>query len=149
MAITCCDLLFLHWRTDNGKFHFTIYSITLKLFDMQNKDQNTDFETRSLDTSCINESKLEQNGNNIKYLIVGALFGILFIKAEVISWYRIQEMFHFQSFHMYGIIGSAVVVGAISIFIIKNSILRPSMAKIEFRQKPSIKVRLSVDSYLV
>jgi hypothetical protein len=59
---TCCDLLFLHWRTDNGKFHFTIYSITLKLFDMQNKDQNTDFETRSLDTSCINESKLEQNG---------------------------------------------------------------------------------------
>jgi hypothetical protein len=53
---------------------------------MQIKDQNTDFETRSLDTICINESKLEQKWYyNIKYLIVGALFGILFIKAEVIS----------------------------------------------------------------
>lgn len=57
---------------------------------------------------------------NIKYLIVGILFGIVFIKAEVISWFRIQEMFRFQSFHMYGLIGSAVVVGAISVWIIKK-----------------------------
>jgi uncharacterized membrane protein YedE/YeeE len=104
---------------------------------MQIKDQNTDFETRSLDTICINESKLEQKWYyNIKYLIVGALFGILFIKAEVISWYRIQEMFHFQSFHMYGIIGSAVVVGAISIFIIKKFNIKTIYGEnIEFHDK--------------
>jgi uncharacterized membrane protein YedE/YeeE len=104
---------------------------------MQIKDQNTDFETRSLDTICINESKLEQKWySNIKYLIVGALFGILFIKAEVISWYRIQEMFHFQSFHMYGIIGSAVVVGAMSIFIIKKFNIKTIYGEnIEFHDK--------------
>lgn len=55
----------------------------------------------------------------IKYVFFGALFGIILVKGEVISWFRIQEMFHFESFHMYGIIGSAVVVGAISIFILK------------------------------
>ncbi|WEK20486.1 MAG: YeeE/YedE thiosulfate transporter family protein [Candidatus Pedobacter colombiensis] len=58
--------------------------------------------------------------NNIKYLIVGLLFGILFVKAEVVSWFRIQEMFRLQSFHMYGIIGSAVVVGVISVWLIKR-----------------------------
>lgn len=57
---------------------------------------------------------------NIKFLIFGILFGIILIKAEVVSWFRIQEMFRFQSFHMYGIIGSAVVVGMISILIIKK-----------------------------
>jgi len=50
---------------------------------------------------------------NIKFLIIGTLFGIILTKAEVISWYRIYEMFKFQSFHMYGIIGSAVVLGII------------------------------------
>ena len=48
------------------------------------------------------------------------LFGILLIKGEVISWFRIQEMFRFQSFHMYGIIGSAVITGMISILLIKK-----------------------------
>lgn len=57
---------------------------------------------------------------NIKYLIVGVLFGIIFVKAEVISWFRIQEMFRLQSFFMYGVIGSAVVVGMLSVFIIKK-----------------------------
>lgn len=47
----------------------------------------------------------------IKFLLVGVLFGVVMTKAEIISWYRIYEMFHFQSFHMYGIIGSAVVLG--------------------------------------
>ena len=47
----------------------------------------------------------------IKYLFIGMLFGITLTKAEIISWYRIYEMFRFQSFHMYGVIGSAVVVG--------------------------------------
>ncbi len=57
---------------------------------------------------------------NIKYLFAGLLFGIVLVKSEVISWFRIQEMFRLQSFHMYGIIGSAIVVGMISILIIKR-----------------------------
>jgi uncharacterized membrane protein YedE/YeeE len=57
---------------------------------------------------------------NIKFMIVGALFGTVLTKTEAVSWFRIQEMFRFQSFHMYGIIGSAVVVGVISVFLIKR-----------------------------
>jgi uncharacterized membrane protein YedE/YeeE len=57
---------------------------------------------------------------NIKYLIVGVLFGIVFVKAEIVSWFRIQEMFRFDSFHMYGVIGSALVTGLISIQLIKR-----------------------------
>ena len=56
----------------------------------------------------------------IKFLIVGVLFGIVMTKSEVISWYRIQEMFRFQSFHMYGIIGTAVVLGVIGVALIKK-----------------------------
>lgn len=58
--------------------------------------------------------------NNFKYLIVGLLFGVVFVKAEVVSWFRIQEMFRLQSFHMYGIIGSAVMVATLSIWLIKK-----------------------------
>ncbi|MFI5132647.1 MAG: YeeE/YedE family protein [Chitinophagales bacterium] len=58
--------------------------------------------------------------SNWKYLFAGLLFGILLIKGEVISWFRIQEMFRFQSFHMYGIIGSAIITGMISILLIKK-----------------------------
>jgi uncharacterized membrane protein YedE/YeeE len=58
--------------------------------------------------------------HNLKYTVVGMLFGIIFVKAEIISWYRIQEMFRLQSFHMYGVIGSAIAVGMLSIFIIKK-----------------------------
>lgn len=58
--------------------------------------------------------------DNLKYLIIGILFGIVFVKSEVVSWFRIQEMFRLQSFHMYGIIGSAVITGMISIFLIKK-----------------------------
>jgi uncharacterized membrane protein YedE/YeeE len=53
-------------------------------------------------------------------MVVGLLFGIVFVKAEIISWFRIQEMFRFQSFHMYGVIGSAVVVGIVSVYLIKR-----------------------------
>ncbi len=56
----------------------------------------------------------------IKYLLLGFLFGVILIKAEVVSWFRIQEMFRFQSFHMYGVIFSAIAVGIISIQIIKK-----------------------------
>ena len=55
------------------------------------------------------------------YVMLGLLFGIVLTKSEVISWFRIQEMFRFQSFHMYGIIGSAVVVAAIGLQIIKRT----------------------------
>ena len=54
------------------------------------------------------------------YFVLGCLFGIVLIKAQVVSWFRIQEMFRFHSFHMYGIIGSAVAVGMISIAILKR-----------------------------
>lgn len=55
-----------------------------------------------------------------RYIFVGIIFGITLTKAEVISWYRIYEMFRFQSFHMYGVIGTAVVVGIIAVQIIKR-----------------------------
>lgn len=58
--------------------------------------------------------------NNLKYIIAGILFGIIAVKSEIISWFRIQEMFRLTSFHMYGVIGTAVVVGMISIQIIKR-----------------------------
>ena len=56
----------------------------------------------------------------LRYLIVGVLFGIVFVKAEIISWFRIQEMFRLQSFHMYGVIGSAIIVGMLSLQLIKR-----------------------------
>ena len=60
----------------------------------------------------------------VKYLVLGTLFGIILTKSEVISWFRIQEMFRFQAFHMYGVIGSAIVVGMISIQLIKRNRLK-------------------------
>jgi uncharacterized membrane protein YedE/YeeE len=56
----------------------------------------------------------------IKFFVIGVLFGIVLIKAEVVSWFRIQEMFHFQSFHMYGIIGCAVGVGVVTVALVKR-----------------------------
>src|SRR5688572_19170533 len=83
--------------------------------------ENTDFEVRSMDAVCFNESELKHPWwVNLKYVAAGLLFGILLVKAEVISWYRIQEMFRLQSFHMFGIIGSGVIVGIISVFLIKK-----------------------------
>jgi uncharacterized protein len=82
---------------------------------------DTDFEVRSLQTMCVNQSqKVLPWWYNFSYMAVGILFGIVFIKAEIISWIRIQEMFRLQSFHMYGVIGTAVVVGMISVFLIKK-----------------------------
>ena len=56
----------------------------------------------------------------VHYLVIGILFGIVMTKSEAISWYRIQEMFRFQSFHMYGIIGTAVVIGAVMMFLMNR-----------------------------
>src|SRR5262245_9350323 len=84
-------------------------------------DRETDFEVRSQDSICINESEMDKPlWSNLKFTVVGILFGIILIKSEVISWFRIQEMFRLQSFHMYWVIGSAVVVGMISVFLIKK-----------------------------
>ena len=86
-----------------------------------NQVEETDYEVRSLDSMCVNESSLVHPWYyQLKYSLIGVLFGVVFIKAEIISWFRIQEMFRLQSFHMYGVIGTAVVVGAISVFLIKK-----------------------------
>ena len=72
-------------------------------------------------SACINHTEKKEAGFSLlKYTFIGMLFGIVFVKAEIISWFRIQEMFRLQSFHMYGVIGTAVVVGAISVFLIKK-----------------------------
>lgn len=57
---------------------------------------------------------------NISFYLVGILFGIIMTKSEAISWFRIQEMFRFESFHMYGIIGTAVILGAGIIYFMKH-----------------------------
>lgn len=56
----------------------------------------------------------------LTYLLLGTFFGIVMTKSEAISWYRILEMFRFENFHMYGIIGTAVVVGASGVFLAKR-----------------------------
>ena len=58
---------------------------------------------------------------NIKYLLVGIVFGLALTKGEAISWYRIQEMFRFESFHMFGIFMTAIPVGALGLFLIRKS----------------------------
>lgn len=76
---------------------------------------------RHEDTLCTNESKLVHPWwYNLKYTLVGIIFGIIFVKAEIISWFRIQEMFQLTSFFMYGVIGTAIAVGAVSVFTIKK-----------------------------
>jgi uncharacterized membrane protein YedE/YeeE len=55
----------------------------------------------------------------IVYFLLGCAFGAVFMEAEVVSWFRIQEMFHFDAFHMFGIIGSAIVVAGLSLIAIK------------------------------
>jgi len=56
----------------------------------------------------------------VTYLLIGTIFGFVLVKSEAVSWFRIQEMFRFQSFHMYGIILSAVLVGMVSIALLKG-----------------------------
>ncbi len=60
----------------------------------------------------------------IKFLLVGILFGIVLVKSEAVSWYRIYEMFRFESFHMYGIIGSAVTTGVLILLVSKKMKLK-------------------------
>lgn len=84
-------------------------------------NDSIDFEDLSPGTSSENESPVKNPwASGLKYFIIGIWFGILLTKSEAISWFRIQEMFRLQSFHMYGLIGSAVVVGIISIALMKK-----------------------------
>jgi hypothetical protein len=84
-------------------------------------ETDTEFEVRSLDASSPVEPNPAHPGwHNLKYAGVGMLFGIVFVKSEVISWFRIQEMFRLQSFHMYGVIGSAIAVAMFSVWLIKK-----------------------------
>jgi len=68
----------------------------------------------------VTETNAPAKESLLVYLALGTLLGIFFVKSEVASWYRIQEMFHFRSIHMYGIIGSAVAVGAVSLALMKR-----------------------------
>ena len=98
---------------------------TLKKYSQAWKDRNTDFEVASLDSPNLQEVDSGKRWwHELKFLVIGILFGILLVKSEVISWFRIQEMFRFQSIHMYGIIGSAVITGMISILLIKKFNIR-------------------------
>jgi uncharacterized protein len=70
------------------------------------------------------------------YLLIGVLFGIVMTKSEAVSWFRIQEMFRFQSFHMYGIIGSALAIGIVMTALIKKYHVKSIEGKeIEFCDK--------------
>ncbi|MGD1839365.1 MAG: DUF6691 family protein [Thermonemataceae bacterium] len=81
---------------------------------------------------------------HIKFLLIGIFFGIVMTKSEAISWYRIQEMFRFQSFHMYGIIGSALLLGVFIVQWIKKKRIRNTQGeKITFTDK-----KMSVPRYL-
>ena len=73
---------------------------------------------------------------SLRFILAGVVFGIVMAKSEAISWYRIQEMFRFQSFHMYGIIGTAVVLGVLAVFVIKKFKIKDSEGNpIVFRDK--------------
>jgi len=79
---------------------------------------------------------------NIKFLIVGIVFGIILSKSEVVSWYRIYEMFKFQSFHMYGIIGSAVAIGLVMMQLFKKGIIKDyqgNLIKVKDKEKGFIR----------
>lgn len=80
--------------------------------------------------------------NYLKYILVGFFFGIVLTKAEAVSWYRIYEMFQFQSFHMYGIIMTAIAVGVIGVQIIKRMQLKDidgNLIAIQDKEKGSIR----------
>ncbi|MEJ7829074.1 MAG: DUF6691 family protein [Segetibacter sp.] len=91
----------------------------IQLKGLRKDRSETDFEVVSLHTEEVKPNSFLP-ASYIKYALVGIVFGIVFVKAEIISWFRIQEMFRLQSVHMYGVIGTAVVVGAISVWLIKR-----------------------------
>lgn len=80
---------------------------------------------------------MKQPARYVRFFLIGVYFGVVLIKAEVISWFRIQEMFHFQSIHMYGVLATAIAVGVASVLIIRISGLRAADgAPIDLKPKP-------------
>lgn len=71
-------------------------------------------------TTTVMARRAAARENLLWYLVLGCLFGIVLVKSEVVAWYRIHEMFRFQSFHMYGVLGSAVGVAAIALAVLKR-----------------------------
>lgn len=101
------------------------------------QDMDTNVEVKSSTTGVVNSTQRAYPWwYDLKYLLVGVIFGIIFVKAEIISWFRIQEMFRLQSFYMYGVIGSAIAVGMLSIWLIKRFNI-PTLAgkPVEFQSK--------------
>ena len=83
--------------------------------------------------------------NLLKYIIVGFIFGIVLTKTEAVSWYRIYEMFQFQSFHMYGIIMTAIATGLIGIQIIKRKKIKDINGNpiyIQDKEKGNVRYRM-------
>lgn len=81
-------------------------------------------------------------GKYIKFFLVGIFFGIVLVKSEAVSWYRIFEMFKFQSFHMYGIIGTAVTSGIIILLLtkqLKTKTIEGNLIKVPLKQKGFIR----------
>jgi hypothetical protein len=120
MALAGSHRLFHGWWNNR---HLAPPSLhTFNLMKMETT-LSTDFEVSSSGTSGLTAAEV------LKYSAAGTYFGIVLSKAEVISWFRIQEMFLFQSFHMYGVIGSAVVVGALSVWLIRRFRVRSGEAQ--------------------
>ena len=71
-------------------------------------------------TTTVIEREAVPRENLLWYLVLGCLFGAVLVKSEVVSWYRIHEMFLFESFHMYGVLGSAVTVAAVALAVLKR-----------------------------
>lgn len=72
------------------------------------------------DVSAVGTTRLPSLVESVAYLVLGGSLGVLFVKSQVLSWYRIQEMFRFQSVHMYGVIASAVAVAGACVWIIRK-----------------------------
>ncbi len=86
-----------------------------------------------------------ENMKTLKYIFPGILFGIVMTKSEAVSWYRIQEMFRFESFHMYGIIGTAVILATLLTYISKRmNIKSVEGAEMNFKSKDK-----SITRYLI
>jgi len=98
---------------------------------------DTDYEVSSLTSANTDTPILHRPWwHHLQYMFAGLVFGIILVKSEVVSWFRIQEMFRLQQFHMYGVIGTAVVTGIISVWLIKKFNIKTIHGeKIEFHAK--------------
>ncbi len=116
---------------------------TETLDSIRQPSASTKEETRGQDpgSAHVTGRRTRSMGKNLTFFAIGIYFGIVLIKSQAISWYRIQEMFHFQSIFMYGVLGTAVLVGALSIFLIKTFRLRSSDGQeLDLSPKPFNKV---------